>query len=103
MTIEIGFGGASKSTPSITYFDITIPTDGSTKKVNHYKASNSGNSLTIPHDFAVTYVQLAAVPNGIKVHVHFESENVTLNENKTKVDLPGSGLALGNSTVSATI
>ena len=103
MTIEIGFGGSSKSTASITYFNITVPTDGSTKKVDHYKASNQGNSITIPNDFAVTYVQLAAVPNNIKVHVHFESQNVTLNDTTTTVNLPGPGLALGNATVSATV
>lgn len=101
MTIEIGFNGSSKSTPSVVYFDITVPTNGSTKKVNQFQASNQGNHVTIPEDFVVDFVQLAAVPNNIHVLVHFESENVTLNETNTKVDLPGSGLALGNATVSA--
>ena len=103
MTIEIGFQGSSKTNQSITYFDITVPTNGSSKKVNQYQASNQGSHVTIPEDFVVTFVQLAAVPNNIHVQVHFESENVTLNETKTKVDLPGSGLALGNATVTAKV
>jgi hypothetical protein len=84
MTIELGFGGSSQTNPSIVYFDIYVPTDGSTKKVDHYQASNQGNHVTIPDDFAVDLVQLAAVPSGIHVTVHFESKNVKLNETTSK-------------------
>ena len=102
MSIEVGFGGSSPTNPSITYFDINAFTDGSTNKVNSYKAHNGGKQVTIPVDFAVTYVQLAAVPNNIHVTVHFESKNVKLNDSTTKVELPGPGLALGNATIMAT-
>ena len=101
MTIELGFGGSSQKNPSIVYFNIYVPTDGSTKKVEQYQASNEGNHVTIPDDFAVNLVQLAAVPDGVHVTVHFESKNLKLNETTTKVDLPGPGLALGNATVMA--
>ena len=101
MTIELGFGGSSQKNPSIVYFNITIPTDGSTKKVDHYQASNQGSHVTIPDEFAVNVIQLAAGPDGVGVTVHFESESVKLNETRTKVELPGPGLALGNATAKA--
>ena len=103
MTIEVGFQGSSKSNGSLQYFDIQVPTNGSSHKVESLHATNNGSKVTIPDDFVVSFVQLAAVPNGIKVQVHFESENVQLNETNTKVDLPGAGLALGNAKVSATV
>ena len=103
MTIEIGFQGSSKTNASVVYFDVSIPTDGSTKTVHNLHATNNGKAVTIPSDFAVTEVQLANVPNGIDVNVHFESENVTLTDSETQANLPGPGLALGNATVSATI
>ena len=103
MTVELGFQGTSKNNQSLTYFNVTIPTDGSSKKVHNLQASNNNNHVNIPNDFVVTFVQLANVPNNIHVQVHFESENVQLNGNKTKVDLPGQGLALGNATVSAKV
>ncbi|KAI9687969.1 MAG: hypothetical protein M1822_002051, partial [Bathelium mastoideum] len=74
MSVELGFSGSSQQNPSIAYFNITVPTDGSTQKVNSYQASAEDTPVAIPEDFAVSSVQLAAVPTGIQINIHFESK-----------------------------
>lgn len=103
MSVQVGFGSPSQTSP-ITYFDVSVPTNGTKHKVSSLKATNKDKgTITVPTDYAVNLVQLATVPNGVQVTVHFESENITLNGTTEKVNLPGPGLALGNATVSASI
>ena len=90
MSVQLGYQGTSKSTPSIVYFNVTVPTDGSSHKLGQLETTNGGKKIDVPKDFVVSQAQLATVPNNVNVKLEFGQNfgyDINLTSQKTQQGL----------------
>lgn len=101
MSVTVGFQSNSK-TADLTYFDVSVPTNGSSHTITNLKWTNQGKPVKSDNNFGVNSAQLSTVPKGVEVTIQFETQKIVLNEKTTSAPTPqASGATIFQATISA--